>query len=205
MKQQYFEAFALFFATIGPIDLIPTFIALTKGQSDYERRRTAIYAVIIASVVLAVFAFGGSTLLARLGISVAALQVAGGILILLIGLDMVLGSQDEDLADELKASQSKDVTVFPLAMPLIAGPGAIAGIIVLMARYPRDSWEQISIMAGLYSVLILTLSLFLMAAPLASLLGKKIMDIVSRLMGILLTALAVQFIFEGIEKSGLLG
>lgn len=204
MQQQYFAAFALFFAAIGPIDLIPTFIALTKGQSDYERRRTAIYAIIISSVILTVFALGGATLLARLGISVAALQVAGGILILLIGLDMVLGHHD-DIDGEIKKGQSKDVAVFPLAMPLIAGPGAIAGIIVLMAGGTGDSWAQLATMAGLFSVLILTLCLFLMATPLATLLGRKIMDIISRLMGILLTALAVQFIFEGIEKSGLLG
>ncbi len=201
MDQKYFEAFALFFAVIGPIDLIPTFIAVTKGQSDYERRRTAIYACVLSAIILTVFALAGHSLLVLFGISDAALKVAGGILILLIGLDMVLGRHDDESAEEYRPQ--KDVTVFPLAMPLIAGPGAIAAMIATMAG-TQNSWQQLSVMAGLYSVLILVLSFFLMATPLASLFGKKIMDIITRLMGIILTALAVEFIFDGILQSGII-
>ncbi len=200
MDQKYFEAFALFFAVIGPIDLIPTFIAVTKGQSDYERRRTAIYACALSAIILTLFALAGHSLLALFGISDAALRVAGGILILLIGLEMVLG-QHEDSSEDYKPQ--KDVTVFPLAMPLIAGPGAIAAMIATMAG-TENSWQQLSVMAGLYSVIILVLSFLLMAAPLANLLGAKIMDIITRLMGIILTALAVEFIFSGILQSGIL-
>ncbi len=198
-----------FFATIGPIDAAAMFAALTAGSTTAHKRSMAIRGSLVASGILLVFALFGEQLLSALGISLAALRTAGGILLLLIGIDMVFarssgGTSTTDEETE-EASQKQDISVFPLATPLIAGPGAMGAAILLMANAEGDWKAQAVVVACLVAVLILTLIALLGATYIHKLLGVTGLHVISRVLGVLLSALAVQFIFDGIGRSGLLG
>lgn len=201
-------ALATFFATIGPLDVAAVFAALTAGTSARQRRTMAIRGTAIATVVLVSFALVGEVLLATFGISLAALRTAGGILLLLIGIEMVFArtSGGTSTTDEetREAAGKDDISVFPLATPLIAGPGAMGAAILLMANAEGDILQQLAVIAALLIILLGTLMALLMAGRLQHLLGVTGMHVISRLMGVLLAALAVQFMFDGIAQSGLL-
>lgn len=168
----------------------------------------AVRGIIISGVIMITFALGGKFILASLGITLAALKVAGGILLLLIGIDMVFarssGSTTTTSAEETEAATRQDISVFPLATPLIAGPGAIGAVILLMANAEGNLADQAVVILALCLVLIITLILLLLANKVHELLGVTGMQVISRIFGIMLTALAVQFMFNGIEQSGLL-
>jgi len=168
----------------------------------------AIRGIAISSVILITFALAGEFILNSLGITLAALKVAGGILLLLIGIDMVFarpsGSTTTTSEEESEAATRQDISVFPLASPLIAGPGAIGAVILLMANAEGDLADQIVILLVLLLVLLITLVLLLLATKVHDLLGVTGMQVISRIFGIMLTALAVQFMFNGIQQSGLL-
>ena len=148
-------------------------------------------------------------MLESLGISLAALRTAGGVLLLLIGIDMVFArssggtSTTED--EEREAVSKNDISVFPLATPLIAGPGAMGAAILLMANQEGDLAGQAIVLASLLAILLLTFLSLLLAGRIQGLLGVTGMHVIARVMGVLLTALAVQFMFDGIKQSGLLG
>ena len=202
-------AFATFFATIGPIDVAAVFAALTTGSSAAHRRSMAIRGTLIAGLILLVFALVGEAILAQLGISLAALRTAGGILLLLMGIDMVFARSSGAVStteDETREATSKrDIAVFPLATPLIAGAGAIGAAILLMANAAGDVMLQLAVLVGLVGVLTLTLISLLAATQIHRVLGVTGMHVIGRVFGVLLAALAVQFIFDGIRQSGLLG
>ncbi|MGD2171842.1 MAG: MarC family protein [Gammaproteobacteria bacterium] len=202
-------ALATFFATIGPIDVAAMFAALTARQSPRQRRALALRGTLIGGGILVAFALAGESLLAGLGISLAALRAAGGILLLLIAIEMVFartsgGTSTTD--DETReASARDDIAVFPLATPLIAGPGSMGASILLMANQEGDVTGQAIVLASLLSIVLLTFVALLLAGRIQQLLGVTGMHVVTRVMGVLLSALAVQFIFDGIGNSGLLG
>ncbi|MEQ8955363.1 MAG: MarC family protein [Gammaproteobacteria bacterium] len=199
---------ATFFATIGPLDVAAMFAALTPGLSRLERRRVALRGTAIATAILLVFALMGDLFLSTLGISLAALRTAGGILLLLIGIDMVFarssGSTSTTDEEQQEARGKRDISVFPLATPLIAGPGAMGAVILLIANTENDLAMQAVVVGSLFVILLVTLVMMLLASQLHSLLGVTGMHVVTRVFGILLSALAVQFIFDGIAQSGLL-
>ncbi|MEM7206583.1 MAG: MarC family protein [Pseudomonadota bacterium] len=201
-------ATATFFATIGPLDIAAMFAVLTAGQTSREKRTLALRGTAIAGFILIAFALGGEFLLGRLGISLAALRTAGGVLLLLIGIEMVFartsgGTSTTD--DEQQEAEAKtDISVFPLATPLIAGPGAMGAAILLMADQQGDTLAQLVVLASLLAILILTCVSMLLASSIQRLLGVTGMHVISRVMGVLLCALAVQFMFDGIAQSGLL-
>ena len=201
-------AFTTLFATIGPIDAAAVFAALTPDSTPRQRRSTAVRGALIATVILVLFALLGKSLLAGLGISLAALRTAGGILLLLIGIDMVFarpsGSTSTTPAETQEATLKQDIAVFPLATPLIAGPGAIGAVILLMANVEGNLLLQGVILLTLLAVLLLTFLALLGAGQIQRLLGVTGLHVISRIFGILLSALAVQFIFDGIGQSGLL-
>jgi multiple antibiotic resistance protein len=201
-------AFATFFATIGPVDVAMMFAALTTGASLRQRRSMAWRGIAIATGILIAFAFLGEALLAAMGISLAALRTAGGVLLLLIGIEMVFarasGATTATNEEAEEAVSKRDISVFPLATPLIAGPGAMGAAILLMANAEGDPVQQGAVVAGMLAVLLLALLLLLMATQVQRLLGVTGMYVVSRVFGVLLSALAVQFIFDGIAQSGLL-
>lgn len=200
-------AFTTFFATIGPIDIAVVFAAMTPTAVPSFRRAMALRGTLVAALILLVFALGGDFLLRSLGISLAALRVAGGILLLLIGIDMVFArtsggtSTTSEEASEAKIRQ--DISVFPLATPLIAGPGAMGAAILLMANVKGNIGAEFIVIGALLAVLLLTLILLLVATRVQQLFGVTGMHVVSRIFGVLLTALAVQFMFDGLAGSGL--
>ena len=202
-------ALATFFATIGPLDVAAMFAALTASQTAQQRRSIAIRGTLIGTAILLAFALIGELLLASLGISLAALRTAGGILLLLIGIDMVFarssgGTSTTD--DEEKEAISKtDISVFPLATPLIAGPGAMGAAILLMADQEGNVAGQAIIVASILMILLLTFVSMLLAGKIQHWLGVTGMHVITRVMGVLLSASAVQFIFDGIRQSGLVG
>ena len=200
-------ALATLFATISPIDVAAIYAGITLESSIRERRRMAVRGVLIATGVLVVFALIGDWLLNALGISLAALRTAGGILLLLMGLDMVFARSSANTpteAEEEEALGKNDVSVFPLALPLIAGPGSIGAIILLMAQSNSNVFEQATVMGMLGVVMVLTLVCLLAATQLTRVLGLTGMQVITRVMGVLLCALAVQFVFDGVAESGLL-
>jgi len=201
-------AFATFFATIGPVDLAGVLAALTPYHTAGERRALAVKAVMIAACILLSFAFSGKALLDYLGISLAALRISGGILLLLLGISMVFGKDAggprSSEVETIEAMQKKDISVFPLAMPLIAGPASISASVLLMAGTKGDLLQQAAVITGMMAVLAVTLLLFMAASGVQRLLGVTGLHVISRTVGVVLSALAVQFMLDGIRESGLL-
>lgn len=201
-------ALATFFATIGPLDVAAVYAGLTATASPKRRRSMAVRGTLVAAGILIVFAIVGEFILLRLGISLAALRTAGGILLLLIGIEMVFarssGGTSTTDEEEQEAMGKQDISVFPLATPLIAGPGAMGAVILLMANTEGVLSLQLLVIASLIVILLLTLAMLLLATKIQQLFGVTGMHVVSRVFGVLLTALAVQFIFDGIAQSGLL-
>ena len=200
-------AFFTLFATISPIDSAAIFAALTVKSTAVHRRTMAIKGVLIATAILVVFWLIGDQLLARMGITLPALRTAGGILLLLISIDMVFarpsGGTSTTAGETLEAEGKDDISVFPLATPLIAGPGTM-GAIILLAAQAGDNWQnQMAVFAALIVVMILTLVFLLIAGKLQKYLGVTGLNVISRVVGVLLAALAVQFIFDGIASSGI--
>jgi multiple antibiotic resistance protein len=201
-------AFTTLFATIAPLDCAVMYAALTTGNTVKDRRKMALKGSAIALGILLMFAFFGQSLLHALGISLAALRTSGGILLLLIGIDMVFirsASMSTSAEQEKEAESKQDISVFPLATPLIAGPGAMGAAILLMANTDGHFIQQSMVISALISVMLITLAALMAASKIQQWLGVTGMQVVSRIFGVLLTALAVQFIFDGIAQSGLLG
>ena len=208
----FVSAFIAFFVVIDPPGCAPIFASLTDGTSVAHRRSMAIRSTAIATGVLLFFAILGQPLLAALGISLDAFRVAGGIMLFLIAADMVFEKRTqrrEDRASEVTREahgnlEAEDVSVFPMAIPMIAGPGSIASVMLLTARAP--DWEQtIVVLAALVATLLILLMSLLLAAPLMRLLGRKMEAMVTRLLGVILAALAAQFVIDGIRSSFALG
>lgn len=201
-------AVTTFFATIGPVDVAAMFAALTGSATPAQRRAMAIRGTLIATVILLAFALLGEFLLAALGISLAALRAAGGILLLLIGIDMVFartsGGTSTTSAEAREARAKQDISVFPLATPLIAGPGAMGAAILLMANAEGDIARQVIVVLSLLAMLLFTFGLLMAATEVVKRLGVTGLHVITRVFGVLLCALAVQFIFDGIARSGLL-
>ena len=195
--------------TIGPIGVSAMFAALTVSSSARERRSMAVRGIIIAGVILLGFALIGEYLLTGLGISLAALRISGGILLLLIGIDKVFARSNSGsatiTAERQEAESKDDISVFPLATPLLAGPGSMGATMLLMADAKGNLSQQATLVAALVAFLLLTLFALLSASKLQKLLGVTGMHVIGRVMGVLLSALAVQFILDGIAQSGLLG
>ena len=201
-------ALATFFATIGPIDVAAIFAALTTSSDVAHRRSMAIRGTLIGAAILLVFALVGEALLTSFGISLAALRTAGGILLLLIGIDMVFarssGGTSTTDEEELEAATKADISAFPIGMPLIAGPGAMSATILLMANTEGDLALKAIVIGALLVILLVTLISMLLAGQIQRVLGVTGMHVIARIFGVLLCALAVQFIFDGILQSGLI-
>ena len=201
------RAFTTFFATIGPIDVAALFAVLAARASPKQRRWMAIKGTLIAYAVILAFLVAGEALLALLGITLAAVRTAGGILLLLVAIDMVLarpsGLTSTTSAEAMEAAGKADISVFPLATPLIAGPGALGAAVLLAAEAQHSLAAEVAVIAALTLVMALTLVLLLAAGRLHAILGVTGQNVISRVVGILLAALAVQFMFDGIGGSGL--
>jgi multiple antibiotic resistance protein len=200
----FLSAFVTFLVVIDPPGCAPIFAGLTRDATAAERRSMAIRASLVAAGILLFFGLLGEDLLKTLGISLAAFRIAGGIMLFLIALDMVFERRTqrrETRAREVDADpEHDDVSVFPMAIPMIAGPGSIASIMLLMARSDGLD-ESLVVLAALGAVLLLTLVSLLAAGWLMRLLGHRMEAMLTRLLGVILAALAAQFVIDGISVS----
>jgi multiple antibiotic resistance protein len=197
-------AFLTLAVIIDPPGCAPIFASLTAGTEAAHRRRMAIRSAVVAWSILVFFALLGEPLLRTLGISLSAFRLAGGIMLFMIALDMVFEKRTErreERAEEIKGTpEAEDISVFPMAIPMIAGPGSIASIMLLTARADGLA-EDLTVLAALTAVLILTLAALLAAGPLMKLIGAKLEAMITRILGVILAALAVQFVLDGLERS----
>lgn len=202
MLEILISAFVLLFIVVDPIGVAAIFSALVHGSSLEEQRRIARNGVLLAAGILLAFMLGGNTLLAMLGISIPAFRVAGGVLLFILSLDMIFARQSglraTTLREQREASQRQDVSVFPLAFPLIAGPGAMTTVLLM-----ASAGYGAGIMIGLVGVVVVVLALALLALWSAPMivrgLGETGINVVNRLLGLILAALAVQFILDGVR------
>lgn len=208
MLELALTSFTTFFATVGPVEAAVVFAALTPKMHREERRRIAWRATTLASVILLVFTLFGQPLLHQLGVSIAALQSAGGVVLLLIALDMIFARPDSAFkltpSEGQEAQTKEDLAVFPLATPLLAGPGAMSGAILLAANAGADPARIMTVVAALASVMGLTLALLTLANELSHVVGVTAQRVLTRVFGILLAGIAMQALFNGIGGSGLL-
>lgn len=194
------STFVTLLVIIDPLGLTPVFVALTTGMPARARRAIAIRACVVAACLLTLFAAFGEMVLGFVGISMAAFRVAGGALLFLTALDMLFERRTKRREDQAE-EERPDPSVFPLAIPLIAGPGSIATIILLSGQ--RPGLEGLAMVVGvMLAVLCMVLAMFLLSGVLERLLGKTGINVVTRLLGMLLAALAVQFILDGLREFG---
>ncbi|MGA0923876.1 MAG: MarC family protein [Rhodobacteraceae bacterium] len=195
-------AFVTLFVIIDPIGLAPLFVALTHGMDARTRRGIAIRACVIAAMLLVLFAALGEAVLGFVGISMPAFRIAGGILLFLTALDMLFERRSKRREDQ--ADERPDPSVFPLAIPLIAGPGAIASVILLTGEMGGLQGFATTVLV-MAAVLGIVFALFMVAGLLERALGRTGINVVTRLLGMLLAALAVQFVLDGLRAFGLGG
>ena len=198
-------AFVALFVIIDPIGMTPLFVALTQGMGRARRRMIAIRACVTSALLLIVFAAFGEAVLGFVGISMPAFRIAGGMLLFLTALDMLFerrGQRRKGQADAAEEDEGDDPSVFPIAIPLIAGPGSIATVILLAGQ--RPGLEGLAWVIGvMLAVIALVFMMFLMGGLLERALGKVGINVVTRLLGMLLAALAVQFVLDGLRGVGL--
>jgi len=208
MLQLFLSSFVTFFVVIDPPGCAPIFASLTRGANDVQRRAMALRSVAIASAVLALFALVGEPLLKALGISLDAFRIAGGIMVFLIALEMVFEKRTErreHRAEEIERARAEhpeevdDISVFPMAIPMIAGPGSIATAMLVTSR--NHGLALLVVLAALVSVLLLCTAALLAAGALMRAIGAKLEATITRLLGVLLAALAAQFVIDGVKAS----
>jgi len=198
------NTFVVLFIVIDPIGLAPMFVALTQGMSAERRRKMAMTGTSLATAILLAFLFIGDGLLSILGIGIPAFRIAGGALLFLLAIDMVFarhsGLRSTTTREQEEAEHKQDVSVFPLAFPLIAGPGALTTVL-LMTSSRQEPIVFAGILAVLLFVLGLTLLSFLFATRIIQLLGETGSNVISRVLGLILAALAVQYVLDGLKAS----
>ena len=200
MAELIINSFVVFFVVIDPIGLAAIFAALTSGYATHQRRRAALRGVVLSTVILVFFFFAGDWFLRAMGIEVAAFRMAGGLLLLLLSIDMVFarqsGLRSTTSGEVAEAEVREDISVFPLAFPLIAGPGALTTVLLMTAQ--PGGVAVSSLMLGIILlVLAITWVMLLFAEQLYRVLGETGTNMVSRVLGVVLAALAVQFMVDG--------
>ena len=190
-------SFVALFIIIDPIGLTPIFIAITQGMDDSLRRKVALRSVLVSAFVISLFIVGGETVLGFIGISMPAFRIAGGILLFLTALDMLFQRRSKRRENQTEQELVDDPSVFPLAIPLIIGPGAIATVILIAGAKP--GLVGVASTGFITALVLVTVFVFFSAAGrIEKLLGKTGIDVLTRLLGMLLAALSVQFVIEGL-------
>jgi multiple antibiotic resistance protein len=214
MFETFLTAFTTFFAVIGPVDTAVLLASMTPNMTRGERRGIAVKAVFIATIIILLFVLVGEPVLRQLGVSLAALQTAGGIILFLIALDMTLARRPGPVASlsvkeseetESKAEAHAEIAVFPFATPLLAGPGAMTSAIVLAAGTRGDFTLLGAVIAAILVVMLVTLLLLLVAQEVHQVIGVTARKVIVRVFGVLLAALAVQSIFNGLAEAKIFG
>jgi multiple antibiotic resistance protein len=204
MIELFLSAFITLFVVIDPPGCAPIYAGLTKGATAAQSRIMATRACVIAAIILLIFALFGQDLLAALHIELDSFRIAGGIMLFLIALDMVFEKRTErreQRAEKVAATpEIEDVSVFPMAMPMLAGPGAIAAV-MLLQNEARGPEQTLVVLAALATVMVLTLLALMAASPLMKLVGARVEAVITRLLGVLLAALAAQYVIDGLRGS----
>jgi multiple antibiotic resistance protein len=204
MLDLFISAFVTFFVVIDPPGCAPIYASLTKGANAAQRRSMAIRAALVAAAILLVFALFGEKLLGALHIELDSFRIAGGVMLFLIAIDMVFEKRTERREERaqkiIETPEIEDISVFPMAMPMIAGPGSIASVMLLMSQNEGLD-RSIVVLAALGAVLLLTLLALLAAGSIMRVLGAKAEAVITRLLGVLLGALAAQFVIDGLRAS----
>jgi len=203
MLELFLSAFITLFVVIDPPGCAPIYAGLTKGAAPAQARIMAIRASLIAAIILLVFALFGQDLLGALHIELDSFRIAGGLMLFWIAWEMVFEKRTqrrEERAEKVAATEVEDVSVFPMAMPMLAGPGAIAAI-MLLQNEAEGLQETLVVLGALGSVLVLTMLALIAAGPLIRLLGARVEAVITRLLGVLLAALAAQYVIDGLRGS----
>ena len=204
LAQLFVSAFITLFVVIDPPGCAPIYAGLTKGASTAERRNMAIRAVVIAAVILLIFALFGEQLLDALHIDLDSFRIAGGLMLFWIAFEMVFEKRTqrrEERAEKVAATpEVEDVSIFPMAIPMLAGPGAIAAIMLLMNE-ASDLAQTFTVLGALAGVLIITMLALMAAGPIMRLFGDKVEAAITRVLGVLLAALAAQYVIDGLRGS----
>ena len=201
----FIPSFITLFVIIDPVGLAPIFGGLTEGTPKKHQRAMALKGTFVGLCIMLFFALAGKPFLSALGISLEALRVAGGIMLFMIALEMVFErrtGRKQEAAEKIE-DVFEDISVFPVAIPLIAGPGAIASIILLMTNFENNMEAKLVVLAALLLVILIALVVFLLASRVMGLIGGTVSTVLTRVLGIILAALAAQFILDGI-RAGLL-
>ncbi len=206
--QAVLRDFVTLLVTIDPVGTAVMFLGLTTHAAPHHRHRMAWRGTLLATAIMLAFAIAGQFLLDMMGISIAAFRIAGGLLLFMLATDMVLalhsGIRTTTEPEQEEAARSRDVTVFPLAIPLLAGPGALTSIMLLMSG--ADGWGvRASVLGSLIVVMAMALAALIAAAQVARLLGVTGANVVTRVLGVVLAALATQFVIDGVRESLNLG
>jgi multiple antibiotic resistance protein len=206
MLEQPLKFFVVFFVVVEPVSLIPLFTSITAGAATAYKRRMALKAVSVAAAILVLFSLGGAPFLALMGISLEAFRIFGGLLLFLLALEMVFARESGTRTSSSEAAESRrraDISVFPLAFPFIAGPGALATILLWFGplQLPAQSALFGAYLIAVLLVLVIALVLMLLAEPLMRVIGVTGANVASRLLGVILGALAVQFVLDGLREA----
>jgi multiple antibiotic resistance protein len=203
MFEFVFNSLVTLLVVVDPLGLAPIFAALTRGYPEKRKREAAIRGTALGAIVLLLFALAGDVLLEALGIGIPAFRIAGGVLLFLLSLDMIFASpaglRSRTIREQEEISYEHDISVFPLAIPLIAGPGAITTVLLYTGE--RSAAELAGFVGVLLAVLLLTLVSLLLAPRIMRLFGETGSNVLTRVLGVLLAALGVQFVLDGIEAS----
>jgi len=210
MFEQSLKFFVVFFVVVDPVSLIPLFTGLTAGASRSYQHRMAAKAVTISAAILLLFALGGAAFLQLMGISLEAFRIFGGLLLFLLALEMVFARESGTRTSSDEAAESRrraDISVFPLAFPFIAGPGALATILLWFGRIrlPAQTGLFCALIAAAALVLAIVLALLWVAQPLMRVIGVTGANVASRILGVILGALAVQFVIDGLRQAFAIG
>ena len=204
MIELFGSALVTFLVIIDPPGCAPIFASLTRGTSAAHRRAMAVRSSLIAWAILMFFALLGRPMLHALGISLASFKIAGGVMLFMIALDMVFERRTkrrEERAQSIDGTpNAEDISVFPMAIPMIAGPGSIASAMLWVSR-AEDAAQVATVLAAITVVILMTLVTLLAAGPLMRLLGDRIEAMITRILGVILAALAAQFIVDGLKQS----
>jgi len=204
MIELFGSALVTFLVIIDPPGCAPIFASLTAGTSAAHRRAMAIRSSLIAWAILMFFALLGRPLLAWLGISLASFRIAGGIMLFMIALDMVFErrtARREERAHSIEGTpEAEDISVFPMAIPMITGPGSIASAMLWVSR-AEEPLAVLTVLAAITVVIMITAVTLLAAGPLMRLIGEKIEAMITRILGVILAALAAQFVVDGLKQS----
>ena len=203
MIELFGSALVTFLVIIDPPGCAPIFASLTRGTSAAHRRAMAVRSSVIAWAILMFFALLGKPMLHALGISLASFRIAGGVMLFMIALDMVFERRTqrrEERAQSIEGTpQADDISVFPMAIPMIAGPGSIASAMLWVSR--AEGAQVVVVLAAITTVILLTLLALLAAGPLMRLIGERMEAMITRILGVILAALAAQFIVDGLKQS----